>query len=56
MADVLASGWYRDLSTPRLATGDVAADFELPLLDGSGAVRLSGLQGRAVALVFGSYT
>ncbi len=56
MADVLASDWYRDLSTPRLVPGDEAADFELARLDGEGSVRLASLRGRPVALVFGSYT
>ena len=47
----------RDLSTPTLAVGDKAVDFELPLLEGGGSVQLSDLTGeKAVALVFGSYT
>jgi hypothetical protein len=38
-------------------TGDLAPDFELPMLDSDGGrVRLSALRGRAVALAFGSYT
>lgn len=65
MADALASPVYRDLSTPKLAPGDAAFDFELPLLDLSEGVerrtgetvRLSDHAGRTpVALVFGSYT
>ena len=37
--------------------GSDAPDFELPLADGSGSVRLSDHFGkRPVALVFGSYT
>ena len=41
----------------RTAKLDEAADFELPLLDGGGVVRLSDFAGKkAVALVFGSYT
>lgn len=64
MEDVMASSRYRDLWTPRLAPGDPAFDFELPLLDGAGGrtvtaetVRLSSFAGeRPVALVFGSYT
>ena len=64
MADVMSSPRYRDLWTPRLAPGDPAVDFELPLLDGardrtvSGeTVRLASFAGeRPVALVFGSYT
>src|SRR5437868_11237332 len=58
LPDIEASPLYRDLSTPALAVGDEAADFELPLLDGGGgAVRLSDFNGdKAVALIFGSYT
>ena len=64
MADVMSSPRYRDLWTPRLAPGDPAFDFELPLLSGAGdravsgkMVRLSSFSGeRPVALVFGSYT
>ena len=58
LPDIEASPVYRDLSTPALAVGDEAADFELPQLDGGGgAVRLSDLNGdKAVALIFGSYT
>ena len=37
--------------------GDLAPDFNLPLLDGNGErVRLSDRRGRPVALLFGSYT
>jgi hypothetical protein len=58
LEDVMASPAYRDLMTPKLAVGDPAFDFELPVLDGAGrTVRLSSFAGeRAVALVFGSYT
>ena len=57
LPDVEASPVYRDLSTATLAVGDEAVDFELPLLDGGGTVRLSDFRGKkAVALVFGSYT
>jgi hypothetical protein len=63
LADVRASALYRDLSTPKLAAGDPAAPFRLPLLDPqtrapSGSVAdLAALLGRTpVALVFGSYT
>ena len=39
------------------AVGDRAPDFELPLEDGSGVVRLSTLASeKPVVLVFGSYT
>ena len=38
-------------------TGDTAPDFQLPLLDHTGFVRLSSFRGtRPVVLVFGSYT
>ena len=56
---------YRDLSTPKLAVGDVAFDFELPRHDFSDGtavatgetVRLSEFRSvKPVALVFGSYT
>ncbi len=58
MEDALASPVYRDLSTPKLAPGDPAFDFELPRLDVDGeTVRLSDYAGRRpVALIFGSYT
>jgi hypothetical protein len=63
MEDVMSSPRYRDIWTARLAPGDPAFDFELPLLNGAGAdarattVRLSSFAGRSpVALVFGSYT
>ena len=61
MDDVMTSPRYRDLWTAKLSPGDVAYDFELPLLatDGSGpgTVRLSSFAGKhPVALVFGSYT
>ncbi len=39
------------------AVGDVAPDFELPLLDGSGEIRRSEFhEGRPLVLVFGSFT
>ena len=65
MEQALASPLYRDLRTPKLALGDPAFDFELPLLDFADGVRretgetvrLSSFAGaRPVALVFGSYT
>ena len=57
LQDVLASPEYRDLGTPTVSEGDVAPDFELPLLDGGGTVHLGTLlRDRPVALVFGSYT
>ena len=46
-----------DLRIPdKFGVGDAAPDFCLPLLDGSGEVRLSELLGRPAVLVFGSYT
>ena len=37
--------------------GTLAPDFELPLRDGDGRVRLSAFRGsKPVALIFGSYT
>ena len=63
MHDVMTSPRYRDLMTAKLAPGDPAFDFELPLLTTGGStltderVRLSSFAGeRPVALVFGSYT
>jgi hypothetical protein len=53
----------RDLATAKVAVGDPAFRFELPLLDADGAsptgetVRLDDLtRERPVALIFGSYT
>lgn len=55
--DVMADPGYRDLAHPKVVAGDVAPDFELPLVDGGGSVRLSELlRKQPVALVFGSYT
>jgi hypothetical protein len=57
LQDVLASEDYRDLSTPKVAEGDLAPDFELPLIGREGIARLSSLlEDKPVALVFGSYT
>ena len=56
---------YRDLSTPKLAVGDMAFDFELPeygFTEGTAVatgatVRLSEFRSfKPVALIFGSYT
>jgi hypothetical protein len=56
MEDVLASPFYRDLMTPKLAPGDPAFPFELARDTGE-LVRLADYAGRMpVALVFGSYT
>ncbi len=57
LQDVLADPGYRDLGQAKVATGDVAPDFDLPLVDGGGTVHLGTLlDERPVALVFGSYT
>jgi hypothetical protein len=57
LQDVMASADYRDLMTAKVAEGELAPDFELPSLDGTGTVRLADLRAeRPVALVFGSYT
>jgi len=56
LADVMARDDYRDLMTAKVAEGDVAPDFDLPLL-GGGRARLVELRAAGpVALVFGSYT
>ena len=39
-----------------LEVGDIAPDFSLPRSDKTSEVRLSGLRGKPVVLVFGSYT
>ena len=58
LADVKASAFYSDLSTPKLAVGDPAVSFQLPMLGRPGLqVDLGRYLGRRpVALVFGSYT
>jgi hypothetical protein len=57
LQDVMASAEYRNLMTAKVAVGDVAPDFELPLIDGHGSLRLSSLAARRpVVLIFGSYT
>jgi len=57
LQDVLASPDYRNLMAAKVSEGDPAPDFELPRLDGGSTVRLSSLlDGKPVALVFGSYT
>ena len=65
MAEALTSPAYADLWTAKLSPGDVAFDFELPLLDLTEGVerrtgetiRLSDFAGhKPVALIFGSYT
>ena len=63
--EVWADPALQDLSTPDLAVGDVAYDFDLPLYDYSAGVErttgetfhlASEAKERPVALVFGSYT
>ena len=55
--DVLDDPYYRDLMTADVERGDRAPDFELPLIGGTGTIRLSTLNAdRPVALVFGSFT
>ena len=57
MRDVMESPRYLDLWKAKLAPGDQAFDFELPLLDSGETVRLSTFAGeRPVVLIFGSYT
>jgi hypothetical protein len=65
MNDVMSSPLYRDLMTAKLAVGDPAAPFRLPLLDlrkgderpTGKSVMLASFKGRKpVALIFGSYT
>jgi hypothetical protein len=57
MGDVMESPRYLDLWRAKLAPGDPAFDFELPLLGAGDTVRLSTFAGdRPVALIFGSYT
>ena len=59
----MSSPGHLRLMTPRLAPGDPAFPFDLPLLDpethspSGERVRLAGFAGvQPVALVFGSYT
>jgi hypothetical protein len=63
--DVFGDPQVRDLATPKLAPGDAAFDFRLPLFDFSdGTPRETGETfhlaalacERPVALIFGSYT
>src|SRR3954464_3203020 len=43
LQDVIASPEYRNLMTAKVATGDLAPDFELARLDGAATVRFSAL-------------
>ncbi|MBT5050424.1 MAG: hypothetical protein HOM58_18130 [Rhodospirillaceae bacterium] len=61
--DGMRAGYQRRLEADRDSpqVGDVAPDFELELLSASGGrtgemMKLSGLRGKPVGLVFGSYT
>lgn len=63
--DVLSDPVHENLSTPDLAVGDPAFDFDLPVYDYSEGVEkftgqnfhlASEAEQRPVALVFGSYT
>jgi hypothetical protein len=63
--DLIASPVHQDLATPKLAPGDRAFDFDLPVYDFSDGTRgdtdrrfhlQSVAANRPVALVFGSYT
>ncbi len=65
MTEVEASEVYGDLSTPKLAVGDLAYAFELPKLDLTSGLRrdtgetvgIADYRGvQPVALIFGSYT
>jgi hypothetical protein len=57
LGDVMSSPFYGNLMAPEVAPGDPAFPLDLPLLDGSGRVRLVDFAGeRPVALIFGSYT
>ena len=56
LADVMAREDYRDLMRAKVGEGDVAPEFDLPLI-GGGRARLAALCAAGpVALVFGSYT
>ena len=57
--DMMAANKARQARVPKV--GDAAPDFEIDVLDAKKkrtgeTVRLSGLRGKPVALVFGSYT
>lgn len=57
LQDVMASADYRNLMTAKVEVGDVAPDFDLPLIEGRGSLRLSSLVAHSpVVLIFGSYT
>jgi hypothetical protein len=63
--DLAADAQAVDLSTPKLAEGDMAADFDLAIYDfADGDAQITGrrfrlidpARKRPVALIFGSYT
>jgi hypothetical protein len=63
--DYMASATRRQLSTPDVTVGELAADFALPIFDFSNGVRretgesfhlLAVAANQPVALIFGSYT
>jgi len=63
--DVFADPVHNDLSNAKLAPGDAAFDFELPVFDFSDGTRretgrslhlAAASRERPVALIFGSYT
>lgn len=65
LPDVMANPVHQDLSAAKLAPGDRAFDFDLPVYDFSDGTRietghnfqlLAAAANRPVALVFGSYT
>ena len=65
LPDVMANPVHQDLSAAKLAEGDPAFNFDLPIFDFSSGSRVetgrrfqlqSTAANRPVALVFGSYT
>ena len=65
LPDVMANPVHQDLAAAKLAPGDPAFDFDLPIYDFSDGTRVetgrnfqlqSVAANRPVALVFGSYT
>jgi hypothetical protein len=65
LPDAMADPVFKNLSTAKLATGDPAFNFDLPIYDFSEGTRVSTgrtfqletvTAERPVALVFGSYT
>ena len=63
--DVISDPGHQDLATPKLASGDAAFDFTLPVFDFSDGTEretdevfhlLEVAETKPVALIFGSYT